>query len=94
RKPICPYPTLFVAEDNDLAITQWTEWLVADGFGSLEELNLTAEKDGQQGFMLPSRYPPNNQYTDLVEYARCYFQDARERTGKPRSNRSRGDAHE
>lgn len=94
RKPICPYPTLFVAEDDDLAITHWNEWLIENGFEPLSELDLNAEQDGQRGFMLPSHYPPNNRHTDLVEYARCHFQDARERAGQPRSNRSQGDAHE
>lgn len=94
RKPICPYPTLFVAEDDDHAIADWNKWLIANGFEPLSELDLNAEQDGQQGFMLPSRYAPRDQYTDRVEYARRHFKDAREREGEPRPNRSRGDAHE
>lgn len=74
-----PYERVHVAADDELAVSQWNDWLIAQGLETLDKLALATERDGKRFYILPSRYPPSDRYDDLVENALHYFEQAKNR---------------
>ena len=68
-------PALFIACHEYQKLDRWREWFTKNNLPALEELGITSTRNGEDGFNLPSYYPPDVEDKDRNQTYKSYFKD-------------------